>query len=214
MDADRRALKACITAAIGILAIEALAAWAIARTGVPVLAAIGLARAADVALIALSLRRFRLDRGALFLPAGSLVSGLRRGLLWSAALGVLAALGCAAALLFGLEPLGLIGAPAAARGPQALLFFAVGGLIGPIAEEVFFRGLLYRSLRRWGAPAAILGTTLLFALLHPAAATLPVTQIIGGLVFAAAVETERNLMVPITIHVLGNLAIFALAYAG
>jgi uncharacterized protein len=214
MDADRRALKACITAAIGILAIEALAAWTIAWTGVPVLAAIGLARAADVALIALSLRRFRLERGEIFLPAGGLGRGLRQGLLWSAACGAIAALGFAAAILFGLDPLRLVGHPAAARWPEAPLFFAVGGLIGPIAEELFFRGLLFRALRRWGAPAAILGTTILFALLHPAAATLPVTQIVGGLVFAAAVEIEKNLMVPITIHVLGNLAIFSLAYAG
>lgn len=214
MDANRRALNACISAAIAILAIEALAAWAIARTGTPVLAAIGLARAADVGGIALSMRLFRLGREEIFLPAGRLGPGLQRGLLWSAAFGGLAALGFAAALLLGLDPLGLTGPPAAARGPEALLLFAVGGLIGPIAEEVFFRGLLYRALRRFGAAAAILGTTLLFTLLHPGAAGIPLTQIIGGLVFAAAVETEKNLMVPITIHVLGNLAIFSLAYAG
>lgn len=214
MDANRRALNACILSMIGILAAEALAAWAIARTGISVPAAIGLARAADLALIALSMRICRLGRGEIYLPAGSLAGGLRRGLLWSAAFGAAAALGVAAALLFGLEPLRLIRPPAAARGPEAVLFFAVGGVIGPLAEEVFFRGLLYRSLRPRGAPAAILGTTLLFALLHPAAAGIPVTQLIGGLLFAAAVEVEKNLIVPATIHVLGNLAIFALAYAG
>ena len=213
MDTDRRALNACMAAAIGILAVEALAAWATARLGVPALAAIGLARAVDLGVIALSMRRYRFDRGEIFMPGGSLVRGLRRGLLWSAGFGILAALGFVAALLLHLEPLRLIGSPTAARGPEAVLFFAVGGVIGPIAEELFFRGLLYRALRRWGAPAAILGTTLLFALLHPAAAGLPVTQIIGGLGFAAAVEIEKNLFVPITIHVLGNLAIFSLAYA-
>jgi hypothetical protein len=214
MDADRRALNACTSAAIGILAIEALAAWATARTGLPVLVVIGLARAADLGVIALSMRRFRLGREELFLPAGSLRLGLRRGLLWSAAFGATAALGFAAAFLLGLDPLSLIGPPAAARGPQAALFFVVGGVIGPIAEEVFFRGLLYRSLRRWGAATAVLGTTLLFALLHPGAAGIPVIQLIGGVVFAAAVELEKNLIVPITIHVLGNLAIFTLAFMG
>ena len=34
---------------------------------------------------------------------------------------------------------------------------------------------------------------------------------IGGILFAVAYEMEKNLLVPITIHVLGNLAIFTLA---
>jgi hypothetical protein len=34
------------------------------------------------------------------------------------------------------------------------------------------------------------------------------TQIIGGVLFAVAYELEGSLFVPITIHALGNLAIF------
>jgi membrane protease YdiL (CAAX protease family) len=34
---------------------------------------------------------------------------------------------------------------------------------------------------------------------------------VGGIVFAIAYEKEKNLMVPITIHCLGNLAIFSLS---
>jgi uncharacterized protein len=45
-------------------------------------------------------------------------------------------------------------------------------------------------------------------LVHPMDRSLPVTQIIGGLLFAVAYEVEGNLLVPITIHALGNLAIF------
>ena len=37
-----------------------------------------------------------------------------------------------------------------------------------------------------------------------------IVQAIGGVVFAAACELEKNLLVPITIHCLGNLAIFLL----
>jgi membrane protease YdiL (CAAX protease family) len=36
---------------------------------------------------------------------------------------------------------------------------------------------------------------------------------VGGIVFAVAYEVEGSLMVPITIHVLGNMAIFALSLA-
>ncbi|MBW2341949.1 MAG: CPBP family intramembrane metalloprotease [Deltaproteobacteria bacterium] len=37
---------------------------------------------------------------------------------------------------------------------------------------------------------------------------IPLPQVVGGIVFAVAYEIEGSLMVPITIHVLGNLAIF------
>ena len=37
-----------------------------------------------------------------------------------------------------------------------------------------------------------------------------ITQAIGGVVFAVSYELEKNLLVPITIHCLGNMAIFLL----
>ncbi|MBW2319145.1 MAG: CPBP family intramembrane metalloprotease, partial [Deltaproteobacteria bacterium] len=40
---------------------------------------------------------------------------------------------------------------------------------------------------------------------------LPITQIVGGVIFCVAYEVEGKLMTPITIHVLGNTAIFALS---
>jgi len=40
---------------------------------------------------------------------------------------------------------------------------------------------------------------------------IPLPQVVGGIVFAVAYEIEGSLMVPITIHVLGNLAIFTLS---
>jgi hypothetical protein len=88
-----------------------------------------------------------------------------------------------------------------------------GALIGPVAEEIFFRGILYGFFRRWGIPAAVLLSTLLFILPHYHASGLavPITQLIGGILFAIAYEIEKNLLVPITIHSLGNLAIFTLS---
>ncbi len=81
-------------------------------------------------------------------------------------------------------------------------------LIGPIAEEIFFRGILYGFFRRWGAPTAIVLSTLLFVLPHTSGSIIPVTQLIGGILFAVAYEVEKNLLVPMLIHCLGNLAIF------
>jgi hypothetical protein len=59
--------------------------------------------------------------------------------------------------------------------------------------------------------AALILSTLFFVLSHPSRHTIPVTQVIGGILFAVSYEVEKNLLVPITIHSLGNLAIFALA---
>ena len=88
----------------------------------------------------------------------------------------------------------------------------VGSLIAPIAEEIYFRGLVYGYLRRWGPIVAILGSTLLFVVIHPNLQNLPFPQIVGGLLFATAYEVEKNLMVPIVIHISGNLALFSLVY--
>jgi hypothetical protein len=83
--------------------------------------------------------------------------------------------------------------------------------VAPIAEEVFFRGILYGFLRRWGVLLALILTTAIFVLAHPVFPGIPVTQMVGGIIFALAYEIEGNLMAPITIHVLGNMAIFTLS---
>ena len=59
---------------------------------------------------------------------------------------------------------------------------------------------------------ALIISTLMFVLAHSVGAGFPVTQVIGGILFAVAYEVEGNLMVPITIHVLGNSALFTLAF--
>ena len=97
------------------------------------------------------------------------------------------------------------------KASEIALFFIVGGVIGPIAEELFFRGILYSFLRRWGVLAALLISTTVFVFAHPFFPKIPITQIVGGIVFALAYETEKNLMAPIVIHVLGNMAIFTLS---
>ena len=94
-----------------------------------------------------------------------------------------------------------------------MLLFAVGGVIGPMAEEVIFRGLLYGFFRRWGVLPAIFISTGVFVLVHLLVRSVPgfaITQAIGGVVFAVSYELEKNLVVPITIHCLGNMAIFLL----
>lgn len=138
------------------------------------------------------------------------LQGLRQGAVWSAGFALVAGAGMILLSFAGYHPLSSLGSPLKGRTAELLLFFLLGGLIAPVAEEVFFRGILYGFFRRWGIAAALIASTAVFVALHTTQG-LPVTQIVGGLVFALAYETTRNLMVPITIHVLGNLAIFTLS---
>ena len=71
--------------------------------------------------------------------------------------------------------------------------------------------MLYGFLRWWGVVIALVLSTLMFVLPHVAFSKIPLVQVVGGIVFAVAYEIEGSLMVPITIHVLGNLAIFTLS---
>jgi membrane protease YdiL (CAAX protease family) len=97
------------------------------------------------------------------------------------------------------------------RQSDILIFFLVGGIVAPVAEEVFFRGILYGFFRRWGVVVALVLSTAFFVLPHLGSHGLPITQIVGGVLFAIAYEIEGNLMTPITIHSLGNLAIFTIS---
>jgi uncharacterized protein len=143
------------------------------------------------------------------LDRSTLVPGIRHGLIWSAGFAAAAGLMFLGLFMAGENPLAMIRSPLPASPADKALFFFVGGIVAPAAEEAVFRGLIFGYLRRWGLIAAILISTGLFAALH--LPTIPVTQIVGGLVFATAYHISGSLVTPIVIHTLGNLAIFALS---
>ena len=145
------------------------------------------------------------------LNLSALWPGIKRGIVWSLAFASLVALAFAACSLAGINPLKLIKVTLPPAPKNVLVFFVVGAGVAPIAEEIYFRGLIYGYLRRWGTVAAVMGSTLLFVAAHPNLQQVPFPQIIGGLVFAVAYEVEKKLMVPIVIHASGNLALFSLS---
>jgi membrane protease YdiL (CAAX protease family) len=109
--------------------------------------------------------------------------------------GILSALIAAVA---GEEPVGNAEAIFAGQeaNPIGLVLMAIGGAIGaPIVEELFFRGLALRAIeRRFGAVAGIIGSTLVFTLLHFQPGT-PVSiatllAVIGGYAVVLAVLTR------------------------
>ncbi|MFH1858132.1 MAG: type II CAAX endopeptidase family protein [Candidatus Omnitrophota bacterium] len=87
-------------------------------------------------------------------------------------------------------------------------------LVGPVVEEIFFRGFLYSALKmKWGKGWAVFASGFLFALLHANwVALLPIALL--GCALAYIYELTGSLVASITIHVLHNalvMTVFLLA---
>jgi membrane protease YdiL (CAAX protease family) len=83
------------------------------------------------------------------------------------------------------------------------LFLVIGA---PVVEELFFRGLLLRSLdRRFGTAAAVLGSALVFGLAHYELLQLP-ALILFGIVLAVLAERTGRLGPGIAAHAAFNAA--------
>ncbi len=193
-----------------VLATELLGWRVIAWSQLPPLAVMGLVRLIQVAAFVSILVKWEQGLTAIGWTPATWWSGLKKGAVWSLAFAAAAGAGMAALHLTGNNPLQMLRSPLPPRGWELGLFFLVGGCIAPVAEELFFRGILYTFFRRWGIICALSVSTAIFVALH-APIGIPYTQIVGGIVFAVAYETTGNLTVPITIHCLGNLAIFSLS---
>jgi membrane protease YdiL (CAAX protease family) len=178
-------------------------------------------------LVILGIERFTVCAVLLMLVAASdcglatfdasrigVVGGIRKGLVWSACCGLAAALVFALLYTMRISPLTFIRTNLPAGRQDLVVFFLVGGLIAPVAEEVFFRGIIYGFLRKWGVVLAIIGTTAVFAGAHAFLTPVPLIQIVGGILFVIAYEVEGNLLVPVVLHILGNTTIFSLSHMG
>jgi membrane protease YdiL (CAAX protease family) len=172
---------------------------------------LGTARLFETILILLIVLLWGKGLTSVGLAPSKIFQGVIKGLTWSVGFGVLALLGFFILSIYGHNPLQLIKTRLPRWPGDIILFYLVGGIVAPIAEEVFFRGVLYGFFRRWGVVVALVLSTVLFVLPHLGGHGLPITQIIGGLLFAIAYEIEGNLLTPITIHSLANLAIFTIS---
>jgi hypothetical protein len=90
-------------------------------------------------------------------------------------------------------------------GLSTIVLFAIG-------EEVVFRGTLLEALHeRFGAPAAVITTSILFALAHagnPGASLVSTINVaLAGIALGAAVITTSSLWMAIGFHVVWNVAL-------
>lgn len=209
MEAKPVTLRTLAFSLAGVLAVEAVVKLTTPGSS---LAGLGVARLSQTGLMLWILMVSTGGAASIGLERAGWLHGLRRGALWSLAFGASALCVFLFLFLVGVDVLILIRRARLPQEAQVLvLLFMVGGIIAPVAEEILFRGLLYGFFRRWGVAPALIISTILFVLPHAQGSSLPATQIVGGLIFAVSYEKEGNLLVPITIHVLGNLAIFALS---
>ena len=85
-------------------------------------------------------------------------------------------------------------------------------LIGPVCEELIFRGFMQNALRRYaGGRGAIIASSLIFAVLHlNVYSMLPIFCL--GLFLGYVFERTRNLLAPISLHCLHNLLAISAAF--
>jgi membrane protease YdiL (CAAX protease family) len=211
MEADKIKINTLIISILAIAAIEIIVWLVVHQNLIAPLIAMGLARLAEIIFLLILVNIREKGLSAIGLNFADIFKGLKKGFIWAVIFGVGAAVVLGIIYLMGINAPALFQMQLPDNMLNLITFFFIGAFFAPLAEEIFFRGILYGFFRRWGISTAIIVSTLLFVLPHTSGHTLPITQIIGGILFAVSYEVEKNLLVPITIHSLGNLAIFTIA---
>jgi len=165
---------------------------------------LALARPAQAAVLLLIFMKAPGGLSSLGLSGPAFFKGVRTGIAWSLALGLVTGIFI---LMSGYSRAGLF-----ARGHTGMLMVFTTCVSGPLAEELFFRGLIYAWMRRFSFVFAVLISALVFALSHgtasPSLFFIPALPLAGGIIFAMAFERSKSLMGPLVIHVLGNFCVF------
>jgi membrane protease YdiL (CAAX protease family) len=115
----------------------------------------------------------------------------------------------------GIPSLGLVEAPTLvdtkSRGELQWLSAITVGLFAPAAEELLFRGALFRKWRlSWGARNAALVSSVLFGFLHAQ----PITSMVFALAMVVLYTTTRTIWAPVAAHAMNNTLAVALTGAG
>lgn len=211
MEAKKVELKILIISLAAIIPIELVMKAVIPKNQYLPIVILGAARLFETSLMIMIFFVWGKGISSIGLAPSKMIHGLKKGLIWSACFGIITSLVFAVLYTVGQNPLTLIETRLPSNHSEIILFFLIGGFIAPITEEIFFRGILYGFFRRWGVLVALILSTLLFMLVHPIGSRIPLPQVVGGIVFAVSYEMTRSLLTPITIHILGNTAIFTLS---
>jgi uncharacterized protein len=95
----------------------------------------------------------------------------------------------------------------------AVGMLVLGGIAVPFAEEVFFRGVLYKWIRQhWGLWPGVLISSLIFGLVHIDIAVAGAAFVLG-IILALIYEYSRSLWSAVLVHAINNSVKIALLYA-
>jgi membrane protease YdiL (CAAX protease family) len=99
--------------------------------------------------------------------------------------------------------------------PTAAAAFLAVAVVGPLAEEIAFRGILFRALRKpAGFLPTLLASSLLFAAAHAGGPAPWPWYLAGGLIFGMLLEKTGSLWGPIAAHAAGNAVLLGAAMGG
>jgi len=96
---------------------------------------------------------------------------------------------------------------------KLFLTFLSMGVLAPISEELYFRGLIHSWLQsRFGLGLRIVLSSLIFGLAHLPAVATAVSDFILGLICAVAYERSRSIWLPVALHVIHNVFLVIFIY--
>jgi len=94
-------------------------------------------------------------------------------------------------------------------GTDLVFSVLVIGILAPVAEELLIRGLVFNRLRFSGTiPFAVFTSALVFSMMHLPSIIQSIYTFGVGAVFAWAYYKYENILVPVILHVIYNLASF------
>ncbi|MFQ5887360.1 MAG: lysostaphin resistance A-like protein [Candidatus Hydrothermarchaeales archaeon] len=101
---------------------------------------------------------------------------------------------------------------------QGLLYIAfvtiLVGVLDPIAEEIFFRGVVHTAFQnKDGFKTAVFVSSLVFALAHLDIIILPILFVMGAILAYTYYKTE-SLLAPVLMHMTNNTVVFLLYMMG
>ena len=210
METDKKLVNLFVLSIGVIMATEMMGHLLISFGKWPSIGCIGVIRTVQIICMLGLVHGCEKGGGRMGLALDQSLQGIKRGVIWSAVFGGIAFAALGIMWAADMCPFNMFHTRFPSDKRLLILYFMVGGCIGPVAEEIFFRGIVYRFFRQWGILMGVSVSTLVFVALHGLTG-IPVTQIVGGVIFALSYEKEKNLYVPIIIHVSGNISIFLLS---
>ncbi|ONI40179.1 hypothetical protein AN639_10255 [Candidatus Epulonipiscium fishelsonii] len=81
----------------------------------------------------------------------------------------------------------------------------MSAIIGPIVEELFFRGLIYKSFEQKFSPTVtIISSALLFGIMHISPFSTVFVGCISGIIKGYMLYKSKSIYVTIWMHIIGN----------